>query len=229
MAANNGNDSELLTLIHRWMEGEARLVELYPIQDAAEDRYMKSLPDRPVALYVQKIDWTLHMPYGRGDTFETVRDGKRAFAYTQQAVEELRSMPRTRADFTKLTGDKKTGWTPGRKPDPKAQARADEIVAAWDEYTAALREARERSGYAEAREAVFDLAGELKELEERIAGIPATTPQGLLFKAKMVAFDPAFDGLDEQIENALQARESTGHFMGLSLVRDILHMNEGSS
>jgi hypothetical protein len=51
----------------------------------------------------------------------------------------------------------------------------------------------------------------------------------MLLKAKMVADDPAFESIEDQIENALQARESTGQFISISLVRDILHMSEGKA
>lgn len=127
-------------------------------------------------------------------------------------------------DWSNYTGDNETGLTPGRKLDPRAQARADEIVAAWDSYCDAVQDAREQSGYAEARETVAELVETIKDLEGRIARTHAEAMQGMLLKARIVAEDPAYDGIEEQIEDALQARESTGQFIGLSLVRDLMHM-----
>jgi hypothetical protein len=49
-----------------------------------------------------------------------------------------------------------------------AQARADEIVAAWDKYLADLRTAREQSGFEEADRAAHDAVEALHELEGRI-------------------------------------------------------------
>jgi hypothetical protein len=92
-----------------------------------------------------------------------------------KAIEELRSTPRTRQDWANTTGDNKTGILAGRKPDPEAQTRADDIVSAWE---------RHRSDAMAARNGRSDLWGE---------------------------------------------RFSTGHFMGVSLVRDILRMNGGQA
>ncbi|WP_414476116.1 hypothetical protein [Microvirga sp. M2] len=197
--------------------------------DAAEEQFRESCPEKPAELHVQKMDWILNMPHMPGDTFEMEKDGKRILVYTQEAVEKLRSAPRTMQDWSNCTGDNETGVRAGRKPDPKAQARADGIVAAWDRYYDAVQDARAQSGYAEARETVAELVEALRDLDERVARTRAYTLHGMLVKAKMVVDDPAYEGIEDQIENALQARESTGHFMGLSLVRDILHMNQGKA
>jgi hypothetical protein len=70
----------------------------------------------------------------------------------------------------------------------------------------------------------------LHELEESIARTRATTREGLLAKPQMPVLDSvALDGIgiDGEFEDALAAREAAGHFIGLSLVLDILHMNGG--
>jgi hypothetical protein len=118
---------------------------------------MQNLPERPHELHVKPVDVSFSMAFGGGWTFEIVDGEKRVHVYTQRAIEEFRSIPRTMQDWTKITGDDEIGWTPGRKPDPRAQARADEIVSAWDRYCDAVQEAREQSGYAEARETVSEL------------------------------------------------------------------------
>ncbi len=72
----------------------------------------------------------------------------------------------------------------------------------------------------------------LHELEERIARTRATTREGLLAKAQMPVLDSMAlngTGIEGEFEDALAGRESTGHFMGLSLILDILEMNGGQA
>src|SRR5215203_4077338 len=72
-----------------------------------------------------------------------------------------------------------------------AVARADEIVAAWDKYLADLRTAREQSGFEAADEAAREAVAVLHELEGQIVRTQATTPRGMLVKARMAVTDPA--------------------------------------
>ena len=74
---------------------------------------------------------------------------------------------------------------------PHTQARADKIVAAWDQYLADMRTAREKSRFEEADEAAREAVAELHELEGRIVRTRAKTPTGMLVKARMAALDPA--------------------------------------
>jgi hypothetical protein len=61
------------------------------------------------------------------------------------------STTRQRATAWPEKGDNRTKTA--LEPWPEAQARADEIVAAWDKYLAYLRTAREQSGFEAADEA----------------------------------------------------------------------------
>ena len=61
---------------------------------------------------------------------------------------------------------------------PHTQARADKIVAAWDQYLADMRTAREKSRFEEADEAAREAVAELHELEGRIVRTRAKTPTG---------------------------------------------------
>jgi hypothetical protein len=117
----------------------------------------------------------------------------------------------------------------GRAGQQQAQARADEIVAAWDKYLADSRAAREQSGSEEADEATREAVTALHELEERIARTRAKTPQGMLVKARMAAVDPATVSTVDDLERALEERLETGHIIGLSLILDVLDVHGGDA
>jgi predicted secreted Zn-dependent protease len=90
------------------------------------------------------------------------------------------------------------------EPWPEAQARADEIVAAWDKYLADMRTAREQSGFEKADEAAREAVAELRELEGQIVRTWAKTPMGMLVKARMAAVDPATVSTVDDLEHALE-------------------------
>lgn len=165
-------------------------------------------------------------PSQKSTTSQTAPDGKRVYFYTRQAVEELRSIPRTQPNYqANIKEDEE--WP--RIPSPRAQRRADEIVAAWDRYAAAEEEAREQSGYGEIERTIRAHIKTLHDLENRIARTRANTYQGMLMKARMAAEDPACGSVEEQIESALRQRYSTTQFIGASLIRDVLHISGGQA
>ena len=112
---------------------------------------------------------------------------------------------------------------------PHTQARADKIVAAWDQYLADMRTAREKSRFEEADEAAREAVAELHELEGRIVRTRAKTPTGMLVKARMAALDPATVSTMDDLEQALQERLETGHIIGLSLILDVLDLHGGDA
>ncbi|MGN7126314.1 hypothetical protein [Methylorubrum thiocyanatum] len=92
-----------------------------------------------------------------------------------------------------------------RVPWPEAQARADEIVAAWDQWQADIAAAHRASGYAEAIECATRLGDEVFALEHRIrARTPRTLP-GLAALAKFAQRLQA-EGEDDELEGGLLAR-----------------------
>jgi hypothetical protein len=110
-------------------------------------------------------------------------------------------------------------------PDTELLAMVREWRETWDNFQALCREDEDDPGTDDAME-------RLHELEECIARTRATTREGLLAKALMpVADSMALDGsgIEDEFEDALAAREATGHFIGLSLILNILHMNGGVS
>jgi hypothetical protein len=95
---------------------------------------------------------------------------------------------------------------PGRLVPPLAfKARAEEIVAAWDQWQAEQEAAKEREGVAEAdarRGAAFD---NFHEIGHRIAAMPAKTMAGVI--AKLLAAAPLLneDDLDDDTRLAIVA------------------------
>ncbi|QRM33724.1 hypothetical protein [Microvirga sp. VF16] len=45
----------------------------------------------------------------------------------------------------------------------------------------------------------------------------------------MAALDPATVSTVDELDHALEERLETGHSIGLSLILDVLHMNEGKA
>jgi hypothetical protein len=115
------------------------------------------------------------------------------------------------------------------EPWPEAQARADEIVAAWDKYLADLRAAREQSGFEAADEAAREAVAALHELEGQMSGPGRNTPRGMLVKARIAVTDPARVSTVDDLEYALEERLDTGHIIGLSLVLDVMDLHRSTT
>lgn len=110
-------------------------------------------------------------------------------------------------------------------PDAELLAMVREWREAWDRLNALCQEDGDDPDIPATMES-------LREFEERIARTRATTREGLLAKAQMPVVDSMAlngNGIEGEFEDALATREATGHFMGLSIILDILHMNGGVS
>ena len=113
---------------------------------------------------------------------------------------------------------------------PHTQARADKIVAAWDQYLADMRTARGKSRFEEADEAAREAVAELHELEGRICPDSGEDAHGNARKGAdggAGSRNGVNDGRD--LEQALQERLETGHIIGLSLILDVLDLHGGDA
>jgi hypothetical protein len=166
-------------------------------------------PEFPATLTKTEQDWEyglcVHPNVASDDTFQP------------EFIEQFRIKPRMRT------------VQHGLEPWPEAQARAKEIVAAWDQYREADKAAQERSGFAHANRAEREAVETLHELEERIAGTRATTLKGMLVKARIAAVDLAAIATVEDLEQALEERLDMGHIIGLSLILDVLDLHGGDA
>jgi hypothetical protein len=143
-------------------------------------------------------------------------------------VEELRARLPTYQngkDATKVTApDGSLGSIPGRKPDPMAQARADEIIAAHDEWTRAKEEARERSGLKAAEETYDRMTRRIDGLLREIVASPAVTLRGLIIKAQCAeTVNATTRGWAGEIEELLEAEEGwpSSRVLSASIARDL--------
>jgi hypothetical protein len=124
-----------------WQEAWGRLLVLYRQSEEAEERYHAMAPEFPAALTKTERDWQFALcvhPCTASDA--TIQ---------REFIEQFRIKPRMRP------------VQHGLEPWPEAQARADEIVAAWDKYLADMRTVRERSGFEKADEAAREAVAEL--------------------------------------------------------------------
>ena len=113
-----------------------------------------------------------------------------------------------------------------RGSKPQSQKPKHEPTRSWDQYQAHQKITRERSGCEAADRAVKDLLSHLHDLEERIARTRAQTIEGVIWKARMAEADPCNDnGLEDDLEDVLEARESTATFIGHSIILDILRLH----
>jgi hypothetical protein len=151
-----------------WREAWGRLLELYRQSEETEERYHAMAPEFPATLTKTEQDWEFGL---------CARPNHAAAkTYDRDLVEQLRRKPIVRGvqQPAPERGENRTRTT--LEPWPEAQARADEIVAAWDKYLAALRTAREQSGFEKADEAAREAEADLHELEGRIVRTRAKTP-----------------------------------------------------
>ncbi|WP_404286472.1 hypothetical protein ACD578_15920 [Microvirga sp. RSM25] len=222
------DDNALLALGREWWAAWGRVAELDGRVEEAESHFWSIHPQMPQELTVQPHDFALDMPRGENHWRQSADASQQI--YNQAAIARLRAKACTRQDWSRVVGDSETGVLPGQKPFPEAQARADEIVSAWDAYQASIADARERSGLTAAEQALTENNGSLHNLEERIATTRATTREGKLLKARMAAAASFADGgLQGELEQCLEDRYSAGLPLGLSLILDILHENGGDA
>ncbi len=96
-------------------------------------------------------------------------------------------------------------------PWPEAQARADEIVAAYDAWSNERNRIEAESGLVAAREAECRLGEALSDIEAAIEGTTARTLKGLLVKARIAHRD-------------LTAGSEINEALHETLIRDLLAM-----
>jgi hypothetical protein len=104
-------------------------------------------------------------------------------------------------------------------PYPEAQARADEIVAAWDKHIAAIGEAEIATGRWEAHDA-YDAATDARlAIVDRIAACRASAQGRWRVRAKIVANIHS----DRDLEP--EDGHTTGEVMLWATIRDLAAMN----
>ncbi|RDI51237.1 hypothetical protein [Microvirga subterranea] len=215
-------DADLLALGRQWEASAAALDANRKAFDAAEARFEQIAPDHPEELFEQKGDFSLGIVGARDH-----QNGRRWYV---NRIDELRAKPRLKQDWSQVTegpnGEQVCAWV----PDPNAQARADEIVAAYDLWVAARVRAEKEAGLTAAYAEEERLAKIDSDLRQRIALIPARTMEGLAVKARVYAwFMGGEDEIESEFARHLEMNGPTDETIMLAMVRDLLRMKAYSA
>ncbi|MBM0206889.1 hypothetical protein JNW90_30720 [Micromonospora sp. STR1s_5] len=229
-----GNDVALYAAIQRYREAVAVTERTENAAQAAYERYWDEFggtPDLPEALYRTEHDVKEFCFYPvRNQDPETGRGH-----FPEMFVNYLRRVPCRRVITHERPVTIEDGFTEEEvasgnhfrvkhehAPWPQAQARADEIVAAWDAYQAEERRRREASGYTAADEAHDAAMDAYCAARDAVVLTPATTMQGVIAKAAVVMGIYADAEAMEDFDDSLRRENETFDFrLSLSLARDL--------
>ena len=193
------DDAELLALEVEFLAADAHVMTTSDRLVVAEDAYVA--PPTPVALCVYSHDWMFNgIPQTR---MTDLGGGKaRVHGYGRDEVEFLRANPCMGVYVGGKEGELQPDGVSRKRPDRQAQARADMIVSAWDEWQAALATAREAVDLP-ALEAAHERALEQRDaVLMRIREARAMSLVGLGVKARAAASMWIADGAAEMRINA---------------------------
>jgi hypothetical protein len=179
------------------MEAYAKREAFYrDVVEPAEGRYEEIAPNPPSEMLALPGDYELLGLQGTAPSPVWVRtpdgSGRWAPSFADASVELMRNTPRTQQDWDNMVSivrDGKAIRVHGTKPHPKAQARANEIVAAYDTLMASRRERMTHSGLTEADGAYTVLTANIEALVAELVEYPATTFRGLIMKANCAELD----------------------------------------
>ncbi|MRI57696.1 hypothetical protein D8770_27915 [Methylobacterium sp. DB1607] len=206
---------------------DADLLALGVCFDAAEAAYRAAcrradeieaaivLPEKPDAIYVAEGDRALGL-----EAYAKERHDGRRWYIVPPAYSPRHGLRRAHFRYvdvpaTPLDRLPEHSVIARRVPWPEAQARADEIVAAYDGWVAERDRIDVESGLAAANEAADALGEQLSDIEAEIEDAIARTLGGLRVKARMARRDL---NVGQQINEALHE----------SLIRDLLAMGDAA-
>lgn len=171
-------DAALLGLKARWEAAEAAYSQACRITSELHDA--TTFPPLPAAIFVQEGDCELRLANYARDR----NDGRRWYM-VEPANSELRGLRRQFWRDRVLPAAETDDRVPRghtiveRTPWPEAQARADEIVAAWDGYQAAREAALDASGYNAAQRESDRCGRLLSAIEDELKSAVPQTLAGL--------------------------------------------------
>jgi hypothetical protein len=232
MAASREDDAALIELSRRaFALFEARQRFEKEVEEPADARRSELLEaiKEPEQLFAQRHDVTCGL-HGlqRPHPFEKGR------SWYGEMIEHLRDKPRQKQCWSKterVMVDGEWGVRCTYVPDPVGQARADEIVMAYDRWLAQRKAAEQESGYTAASAEWCRMTDEIDALERQIAETPARTLKGLIAKAQWADGTGAPLSIAGQLEKELDndGQLLTIEALALSIARDLLAMNGGQA
>jgi hypothetical protein len=229
VAANAADhpDAELLELGRKCREITAAIDQACKISDELYRRYLESEPAPPEALRVRPED---QAEFGFPPPDRYCEPG----FYTEKIVIDKIRWPRTRyvdlpiypvrhVDRHPKAGEP-IGQLPAdhhaqrkREPWPEAQARADEIVAAWDRWKGECKALLNEVGYTDADDEVDRLYEMLEPLHDELVAARAMTLEGVYEKVAAISWCHSGEPLELEVTQSM----STSERLAWSIARDL--------
>lgn len=221
-------DHEIRAVVARMRATDAAYTRANEEHEAAWRRYrdLGGRPEIPDALFRREGDDDLGLWSG------TVRRLDGPDVFDRSAIEFYRARPRLKAievrrPVTLADGFSEEEVASGinvivrttREPWPEAQARADEVVAAWDAYVAEETRCRAVSGLDAASKASEACLEAYTEARKEVAATPARTLEGIALKVSVVM--GFYDGLVDLAEEIELSDYTADAQIALSIVRDL--------
>lgn len=213
-ASTPDTDHELDLALRAFADAETARDRSSIVYSAAVDRFyaMGGPVEMPAALIMREDDMELRL-----GNLASCRGGEGVRSYGRVNVAYLRRYPQRRRVESTRGGVLKVTY----EPWPEAQARADEIVAAWDAWKAEEKRREDESGLEAARTKDDIVSGHVTTCGHAVAAATATTAAGMLRKAGFVVALYT----DDRNELDTEIRESTHDIaVALSIVRDLVRL-----
>jgi hypothetical protein len=195
--ANEG-DAELLALVKELSDWKPIYEQVSAAYQAVGDRLDALRPPRPSELRKRHMDF-LNLRHWRHDISN---DDARNCYFPDEIEKKLRGVQQVKWNWASDADTEGHKWEDiwdneeaapvaaykhlfKCEPDPKKQARADEILAAHDRYSAAVEAVKADIGYREAEKQLNEVYFErVLPLQERIADLEPQTLAGVRAKAQ---------------------------------------------
>jgi hypothetical protein len=210
-------DAELLDLGREWSTSAAREDRAREALWAAEERYAD--PEVPEALFHRPGDFRFFFGFqGCGYHFTD-----RRWYGAPSSIAYLRAAPLCRMPEFHLDD----GTVVPAKPNLAARARRDEIVGAYDRWSAERKATQDACGLTAANEEEDAANEDNRELRHRIMATPALTLAGVMLKARIAGW--CFGGsveMNDYVESYLKEGNLSGEAVAFSAVRDLVAMLE---
>lgn len=207
-------DADLIALGHAFDAATVRHREACDALDAADNRAEPLMPERPACLLLRAEDAPFCLR--RLHCHPEVLQGR---PVTADDIEWMTRCPASHEVWVDAPPGSK-GWNmvPGKVPQivpwPEAQARIDEIVAAWNAWYAEQDRVMDEAGVTEARDIADEASDTAATLAQQAAALPARTLAGVWVKVRIAAFYGVAD------PTASPAEGYTGEAALRSLYRD---------
>ncbi|MGA0595168.1 hypothetical protein [Enterovirga sp. CN4-39] len=219
-------DGVLLAAIDCFRNAVAAHNAAIAADDDAMERY--EAPEFPETLYVRNTDCGLVVPVGYSG-----RGGERRY-FKEVTIEYLRTVPCERVVTHARPATMEDGFTEKevtsgidilvrhtREPWPEAQARADEIVSAWDALQAELQRRQDACGLTATHATLETTQLAYANARDVLLETEARTIEGVIAKAAAI-MECCYPGADGEIDFASDVEEAfAGPALALTLTRNL--------